>query len=563
MLITNKNDIINFCSHNRLWQGVPGIEITKGGRIFSTFYSGGTKESVNNFIVLTMSDDGVNFSEPVAVLFRENYRCYDPCIWIDPLDRLWFIWACAPEHAVYAVICDNPDADELTWSEEFIVGKDVMMNKPTVLSTGEWLFPIAVWHNTVFTVGGFNSKEEDTDRRAFAYKTIDGGKTFSKLGGSDIEKRSFDEHMIVELTDGSLAMYVRTTYGIGVSYSYDRGRTWTEGGDSGLGGPCSRFYIGRLKSGRLLLVNHYEFTGRSHLTAMLSEDDGKTWPYKFLIDERSNVSYPDATQDEDGFIYITYDRERGTAADTMEKIYASAREILYAKITEEDIICGKLTNKDSKLRCIISKLDQYAKEDENPFNEVSRFSDEGLAKYICEKSNDELIGFIFDHYRINCVNMHEIGTTKLDSLIEELNSENSDRDRIIRDIISLVRSVTADSAEDCPVVERVKNIIRDDIADELSVRAIAEKLGISMYYISHLFKKATGITIVDYKKELKITRAKNFLVNTDKKISQIAQECGFGSDSYFSKVFMASENLSPTQYREFAKKCKKQTTISR
>ena len=40
----------------------------------------------------------------------------------------------------------------------------------------------------------------------------------------------------------------------------------------------------------------------------------------------------------------------------------------------------------------------------------------------------------------------------------------------------------------------------------------------------------------------------------NKKITEIAQECGFGSDSYFGKVFMEHEGLSPTQYRSFAKK---------
>lgn len=557
MFITDKESVNKFSSPYRLWQGVPGIEITKGGRIFSVFYSGGTRESVNNFIVLTRSDDGVNFSEPIAAVFRENYRCYDPCIWIDPQGRLWLIWALAPEHAVYGVICDDPDAENLVWSEEFFIGKDVMMNKPTVLTTGEWLFPIAVWHESVFTVGGFNNKDGDpADRKAFAYKTVDGGKTFTRLGGSDIEKRSFDEHMIIELSDGRLAMFVRTTYGIGVSYSFDRGKTWTKGEDSGLGGPCSRFYIGRLKSGRVLLVNHYEFTGRSHLTAMLSEDDCKTWKYKLLIDERSNVSYPDVAQDKDGNIYITYDRERGTGVDTIDKVYSSAREILYAKITEEDIINGKIVSEGSKLRCVISKLDKYVQESENPFNEVNRFTADELTDHISEKSNEEIVSFIFENYQVNCMNMHKLENEKLDSLIEELNI-GGDREKTIHEIITLVRSVVSTEEVDVPVVERIKTVLQENLADDISVREIAGKMGISMYYMCHLFKKTTGITIGEYKKELKLTKAKEFLVNTDIKIGEIAQACGFGSDSYFSKVFMEAEKLSPSQYRENVKKYKR------
>ena len=223
-----------------------------------------------------------------------------------------------------------------------------MMNKPTVLSSGEWLFPIAVW-DLVTLSGGFNGvadasgKQSDLEERlAFAYRSVNNGESFERLGGSNIPQRSFDEHMILELKDGTLAMFVRTKYGIGVSYSTDKGLSWSKGEDSGLGGPCSRFFIRRLKSGRVLLINHFGYTGRSHLTAMLSEDDGKTWKYKLLLDERANVSYPDATENGDGYIYITYDRERGGFLNSLEKAYASAREVLIAKITEEDIIAGEL-----------------------------------------------------------------------------------------------------------------------------------------------------------------------------------------------------------------------------
>lgn len=553
MFITEKKELINFSTPYRLWQGIPGIEVTKKGRIFSTFYSGGTKEEVNNFVVLLKSNDGINFGEPIAVSFKEGFRCYDPCLWIDPLERLWLFWACAPEHAVYAVVCDDPDADELVWSEVIRIGEDVMMNKPTVLSTGEWLFPIAVWHRNVQT-GGFQSNKEDSERKAFAYKTVDHGKSFVKLGGADLYKRSFDEHMILELNNGILAMFVRTTYGIGVCYSYDGGKHWTKGENSGLGGPCSRFFIRRLKSGRILLINHYNYNGRSHLTAMLSEDEGKTWKYKLLLDDRSGVSYPDAKESADGYIYITYDFERGAFLNSLDKVYSKAREILLAKITEDDIINGKIVDDGSKLKCIISKLDKYALENQNPFREVMRLDSDDLARKISEMSQNEVLDFIVKHYALNCENMHTIENAKFDSLIGKLESNECNREEVARKLLSLLNSVEDKSPKEIPIVNSVKSLIQDSLQADISVKEIAEKLGVSMYYMCHLFKQNTGITIVDYKKELKIIKAKDLLVNTDKKITDIAQECGFGGDSYFGKVFMEHELLSPSQYRAFCKK---------
>ena len=552
MFITNKKELEKYSTPYRLWQGIPSVEVTSKGRIFSTFYSGGTKEEVNNFVVLLKSDDGINFGEPIAVAFLDGARCYDPCLWIDPLGRLWFFWACSPTPSVYAVICNNPDADELVWSTVIKIGEEVMMNKPTILTTGEWLFPIAVWHRNVIA-GGFSSDKPDSERKAFAYKSVDCGKTFVKLGGVDIPNRSFDEHMFLELKDGRLATYVRTTYGIGVSYSYDGGKTWTEGEDSTLGGPCSRFFIRRLKSGRILLINHENTSKRSHLTAMLSEDDGKTWEYKLLLDARESVSYPDAVEADDGYIYITYDRERGAFLNSLDKVYSRAREILLAKITENDIISGKLVDKDSKLKRVISRLEKYAREEENPFGEETRLTAEEVARSIVNMSRDEIMNYIFVRYGVNCINMHALEISKLDSLIEQIENQAQNKEEIVKEILSLLRSVSDTSQKEFPIVNRVKALIQDALQEEISVKEMAKQLRVSMYYMCHLFKEKTGITILDYKKELRILKAKDFLVNTNKKITEIAEECGFNDDSYFCKVFIESEKISPMQYRAFAK----------
>ena len=548
MLITDKKELEKYSSPYRIWQGIPSIEVTKKGRIFMSFYSGETDEEIGNYAMVIFSDDGEIFSEPIAVAVKEDNRCYDPCLWIDPLGRLWFIWAESPfPFRVCGVICDDPDADEIVWGEPFEIGREVMMNKPTVLSTGEWLFPIAVW-GVPFKAKGIKELSTETDRRAFAYKSVDNGKTFEKLGGADVPKRSFDEHMILELNDGRLAMYIRTSYGIGVSYSYDRGKTWTTGENSGYGGPCSRFHICRLKSGRILLVNHYNFKGRNNLTAMLSEDEGKTWRYKLMLDGRNSVSYPDVKEADDGYIYIVYDRERGCAKKSLDKVYADAREILYAKITEQDIIDGKVNSPSGKLAAVASKLGKYAYENKNPFDELARYSDSDIAKMLADKSKDEIISALFDIYRINCVNMHKVDNVKLDSLIEKL--EEGEKKQIILEIIELMRSVTSYDQSDVPVIEKIKNAVKEGIEEDISVSEIAEKVGISRYYMCHIFKKTTGITVTDYKNELKITKAKDMLLHTDSNIADIAYACGFGSSSYFSKIFYASEHVTPSQYRE-------------
>ena len=552
MLITDKQKLQKYTTEHRLWQGIPGIEVTKKGRIFSCFYSGGVKEELGNFVVLIKSEDGVNFSEPIAVAYKAGSRCFDPCLWIDPLGRLWLIWAVMPDNGVYGAICENPDAEDLVWGDEFFIGNDIMMNKPTVLTSGEWLFPIAVWGIYVSSFPPAFYPERD-ERKAFAYKSVDNGRSFQRLGGVDMPKRSFDEHMILELKDGRLAMYVRTHYGIGVSYSYDRGHTWSQGKDCGLGGPDSRFHIKRLKSGRILLINHVNFKGRNNLTALLSEDEGATWKYQLLLDGRNEVSYPDVVEGHDGYLYITYDRERGAFKHSIEEVYSCAREILYAKITEEDIMAGKLVDAQSKLRCVINKLGSYAEEYRNPFKEVGRYTDVEFAQTLQDMCADWVVAKVFDAYPVKCVDMQKLERDKLDALIEKLEQAQENKIAVIVEMIEYIRSISTDSVEGEPMVARIQEIILKNSETDLSVREIAERVGVSVYYMLHLFKKTTGTTVTDFKNGLKLTRAKKLLINSEKSMTEIAQECGFGDSSYFSKLFLRMEHVSPTEYRKLLK----------
>ena len=63
-----------------------------------------------------------------------------------------------------------------------------------------------------------------------------------------------------------------------------------------------------------------------------------------MLDEREGVSYPDGVEGPDGVLSIAYDHLRG-----------QAKEILMARVTERDILEGKLVDTDSKLRLRVNK----------------------------------------------------------------------------------------------------------------------------------------------------------------------------------------------------------------
>lgn len=333
-----------YADHERMFQGIPGIEHAPNGRLWATWYGGGITEDGDNYVLLATSPNATSWSHVSLIIDHPDgglVRAYDPCLWHDPQGKLWLFWAQGYAHhtdehsGVWAITTQNSEDENPTWSEPTRLCDGIMMNKPTVLQSGTWLLPVARWHKA---------------GSAGVVASSDQGKTWSHLGNANIpqkEDRNCDEHMIVERTDGSLWMLVRTQYGMGESISADGGKTWSDVVSSSILHTKSRFFIRRLKSGNLLLVKHgdiTEKTERSHLKAFLSADDGKTWQGGLLLDERLRVSYPDAAQAPNGVIYLIYDYDR-----------RGDKKILLATFTEEDIIQKACVSDMAQLQILINQ----------------------------------------------------------------------------------------------------------------------------------------------------------------------------------------------------------------
>ena len=273
-------------------------------------------------------------------------------LWTDPGGRLWLFFNQSMmqfdgRSGVWAAVCETPDAAEPVWSLPRRIWHGFTLNKPTVLSTGEWLLPVSL------NPKGFGPFEGafaalDPLRGANLFVSRDQGATWTRHGHLQFPNPTWDEHMTVELKDGRLWMLARTTTGLMQSFSSDRGRSWGAPSKPGIEHPVARFHVRRLASGELLLIKHGEtigtHEGRAKLTAWLSADDGATWRGGLMLDERTGISYPDGFQAPDGFIYISYDRNRATDG-----------EILFAKFTEADVLAGKLVTPESRLKNLISR----------------------------------------------------------------------------------------------------------------------------------------------------------------------------------------------------------------
>ncbi|MBB5620885.1 putative neuraminidase [Pedobacter cryoconitis] len=326
-VINDPGNFYKYAEHSRKFSGIPSITVTSNGTLWATWYAGMTSgEDANNYVVLaTSKDQGVTWKEILVVDPDEKgpVRAYDPEIWIDPAGKLWLFWAQTiglegSVAGVWAMTANDPDSENPVWTSAKRLSDGIMMCKPTVLSTGEWLLPVSTWRLT--------------DESAKVVMSTDKGANWAVKGACNVPEadREFDEHMLVERKDRSLWMLLRTRYGIAESFSIDKGKSWSVAKPSALLHTSSRFFIRRLNSGNLLLIKHGPIavkTGRSHLMAFISKNDGKTWSRGLLIDERAGISYPDAQQAADNKIYLTYDYNR-----TLDQ------QIIMTVFTEKDIL---------------------------------------------------------------------------------------------------------------------------------------------------------------------------------------------------------------------------------
>lgn len=78
---------------------------------------------------------------------------------------------------------------------------------------------------------------------------------------------------------------------------------------------------------------------------------------------------------------------------------------------------------------------------------------------------------------------------------------------------------------------------------------LADALGYRAAYLSSVFKRSMGISIVRYTNRLRINTAKTLLSNYGVTIKEAAYSCGFSDEKYFMKVFKELEDMTPTQYK--------------
>lgn len=118
---------------------------------------------------------------------------------------------------------------------------------------------------------------------------------------------------------------------------------------------------------------------------------------------------------------------------------------------------------------------------------------------------------------------------------------------LLSDFYEQVKMLPSDKTGN--VSQKVIEYIKENIADDVSLAAMAASLGYSPKYLSNCINKRFGMSVPNIVSALRVEAVKPLLIGTDKSGVEICFECGFGSERSFHRQFKEITGMSPREYR--------------
>jgi len=113
----------------------------------------------------------------------------------------------------------------------------------------------------------------------------------------------------------------------------------------------------------------------------------------------------------------------------------------------------------------------------------------------------------------------------------------------------VVRRSTDVSVVDNPLVAAALRYIAEHSHEYLQVADVAKHVHTTVRSLSRHFLAAMGRTMTDEIARLRLERAKRLLVESNQPIKQLAMDCGFSDATYFGRVFLQAEGVTPSEFR--------------
>ena len=113
--------------------------------------------------------------------------------------------------------------------------------------------------------------------------------------------------------------------------------------------------------------------------------------------------------------------------------------------------------------------------------------------------------------------------------------------------VDYISNSEQNKSSDFLITTQVISFLRKHLSENFSIDEISNEIGITTPYMCRCVKAATGLSILDHLDILRCTTAKHLLSHSNKKISEIADICGYSSSSYFAKKYKKVMGILPTE----------------
>ena len=126
-------------------------------------------------------------------------------------------------------------------------------------------------------------------------------------------------------------------------------------------------------------------------------------------------------------------------------------------------------------------------------------------------------------------------------------------DRILGTLLRLAekpKNPVADVSAHAAMLGDIREYIQGHYGEPLPLSALSQRAALSPVYFHRLFTACYGITPAQYTLTVRLNAAKQHLLAGDDTVADIAQACGFSSQSYFNYKFKEQVGMSPLQYRK-------------
>lgn len=178
--------------------------------------------------------------------------------------------------------------------------------------------------------------------------------------------------------------------------------------------------------------------------------------------------------------------------------------------------------------------------------------DRALAERLLrENSPRKALAAAFLAVPIDCLDWQRLDTDRYNARVAAFDAGTQDRVELLTQIIAQLRAAAGKHRGGLSdeLVAQVLAEVQAHLTETYPIEQIAETLHISFHYMCHIFRALTDTTVGAYRNALRISRGRRLLRTTQKKITEIAADCGFENASYFTEVFTRMTGVSPSRYR--------------